>query len=127
MFVIMLVVGMAIVAVMAARELRLFLRKRDTYPLRRLTLRLSMAGMLFFLFASLFVGVRVFHLVEPTGNVTLWMAFWGCITLLTGGVICLAIADFRSLDTDTDENTKQLWREIAETIAAHESHAPKEP
>lgn len=118
---------MVIVLLMAMREVWEFHRKREVYRLRRLTLRLAMAGMLIFLLASILIGVNVFHLNEPAGIAPdVWIAFWGCITIMTGGIICLAIADFRTIGDDTLHNSNQYWDHIAEAIAEHQKSSPKE-
>ena len=118
-FDVVLVVVMAAVAGMAVREVVLFRRKLMDYSLRRLTLRISMTLMFIFLLLSVLVGVRVYHLDAPRGVIGLWMAFWGCIALLTGAILCLAIADLRLIGDETNSETNRLWRDIAETIAEH--------
>jgi len=125
-FTILLIVVMTAVAGMTVREIVLSAWKRDEYPRRRLTLRITMALMLIFLLASVLVGVRVFHLDQPQGIIGLWMAFWGCIMLLTGAIVCLAIADLRSIGDDSHAETNRIWRDIAETIAAHEKKRARE-
>jgi hypothetical protein len=113
------------ILVLAGREVALFVRQRASYPLRRLTLRLAMAGMLVFLFGSIGIGVHYFRLDDPAGIITLWLAFWGSIGLLTAGILCLALADLRSLHDDTSDEAARLWQEMAETVARHE-HTPPE-
>ncbi|MHB9025382.1 MAG: hypothetical protein ACYC7E_14635 [Armatimonadota bacterium] len=113
------IIGVGILAVvgLTARELRAFFQKRGTYTVRRLTLRLSTAFMLLFLFAGIYTGVRVFHLDTPEAFPRHWIAFWGCITLLTGAIFCMVLADLRLLDEEKRVEAGKLWREIAETIA----------
>ncbi len=113
---------MALIVALTVREVALFLRARDVYPLRRLTLRLCTTVLLLFLLASVWIGVQHFHLHEPRGVVGLWLGFWGCIALLAGAVICLAIADLRLLGDDLGRDTAlhRIWRDIAELIAEHE-------
>jgi hypothetical protein len=118
--------AMFAVIMLALREVWQFRRKRDVYRLRRLTLRLATAGMLLFLLASILIGVRVFGLNEPDGVATLWIAFWGCIMLLTGGILCLVIADFQTIGDDALQNANQYWDDIAKTIAEHQQNLPKE-
>jgi len=124
-----LVLGIIIVAVLAVREMFLFGAKRDAYGIRRLTLRMSTAALLIFLLASILVGVQVFHLGSPedTGNIGLWAAFWGCISILTGGVFCLVVADLRTVTDERRDDAGRLWRDIAQTIADHEASRSKEP
>ncbi|HEY3377984.1 MAG TPA: hypothetical protein VGL77_10885 [Armatimonadota bacterium] len=115
-----------IVLIMALREIYLFRKMRDATQVRRLTLRLSMAAMLLFLLVSLFLGVCVFRLVEPDGVVPIWLAYWGCITLLTGAILLLVIADFRLYGEDSLRDSRQYWEEFARTIAAQRDNTPKE-
>lgn len=126
LFSIIMALLMLLVGLMALSEIRTFRRKRGAQRLRRLTLRLSMAGMVIFLLASLLVGVQIFHLQEPYGVTKLWIAFWGCITLLTGGIFCLVIADFHSIGTDVQEDTKQYWEEFMKTIKDNKSPTSKD-
>jgi len=119
-FTILMITVMAVVAVLAVREIVLSRRKGEQYSLRRLTLRILMAVMLIFLLASVLVGVRVYGLDKPQGIITLWMAFWGCITLLSGAIVCLAVADLRLIGDETTHEANQLWHDIAQTIAEHE-------
>jgi hypothetical protein len=121
-FTILLSLVMLTVAGMAVREIVLFGRKRAEYPVRRLTLRISTAVMLLFLLVSLLVGVRVFHLDTYQGIIGLFLAFWGCVALLAGAIICLTIADLRMIGDETFADTNHYWRDIAETIAEHEKH-----
>lgn len=125
-FTIMMITVMVAVAGLAIREIVLFRRKNEQYSLRRLTLRIVMAVMLIFLLGSVLIGVREYGLDKPQGVITLWMAFWGCITLLSGAIVCLAIADLRLIGDETFNETNQLWREIAQTIAEHEEHRGQE-
>jgi uncharacterized membrane protein len=109
------------------REVWQFRRGRGLFRLRRLTLRLCMFGMLVFMLASILIGVRVFGLTDPWGIEVPWVLFWGCITLLAGGVICVAIADFRTVERETRGDAAKFWQEIAEMIAANDNkHSPKE-
>lgn len=119
-FTILLIVVIITIAGMAAREIVLSTHKREEYSRRRLTLRVSMAIMLVFLLASLLVGVRVYGLDKPQAAIGLWMAFWGCIALLSGAIVCLAIADMRMIGTETHAETNRIWRDIAQTIAEHD-------
>ncbi len=95
---------MLLVFVMIVRECAQYVRKRQTYPIRRLTLRVSTAIMLLFLLASILVGVRAFHLGSPEDNgyVQLWAAFWGAVVLLVFGIFCLVIADMRTVSVETN-------------------------
>ncbi len=117
-----IVLAMLLVTGMLLRELVLYRQKRQTYPRRRLTLRISTALMLLFLLASILVGVRFFHLGSPedSGYASIWAAFWGAVMLLIAGIFCLVIADLRTISVETEHDTSSLWRDIAETIAAHE-------
>ena len=117
---VILILVMIAITGMATREIVLFRQKRAEYSLRRLTLRLTMAIMLTFQLASVLVGVRVFHLDNPHGVIGLWMAFWGCIALLTGAITCLALADMRLVSDETSSETNRIWRDIAEMIAQHD-------
>lgn len=119
-FTVLMIAVQVAVVVLAVREIVLYMRKKEAYTLRRLTLRMLMAVMLIFLLASVLVGVRVFGLDKPPVIITLWLAFWGCITLLTGAIFCLAIADLRSIGDETTNEANRLWRDIAQTIAEHE-------
>lgn len=124
--------SISLLAVMAAvvglgiREVWLYRAQRAEYPLRRLTIRLANAAMMLILLGSILIGVRVFGLNEPDGIVPYFMLFWGCITLLTGAILCLVIADFRTIGEETTSDSVRLWHDIAETIAAHEQQPPKE-
>jgi len=135
-FTILLITMMTAIAGMIVREIVLSTRRREEYSLRRLTLRIVMALMLIFLLASMLVGVRIYGLDKPR-DIELWMAFWGCIALLSGAVVCLAIADMRMIGTETHADTNRIWRDIAQMIAEHEQkktgadkqadeHEPKE-
>ncbi|MHB0937384.1 MAG: hypothetical protein ACYDCO_15855 [Armatimonadota bacterium] len=119
-FTILMITVIGAVAGLAVREIVLATRKSEQYPMRRLTLRIVMAVMLIFLLASVLVGVRVYGLDKPQGIIALWMAFWGCITLLSGAIVCLAIADLRRIGDETFGDTNHLWHDIAQTIAEHE-------
>ncbi|HEY3418172.1 MAG TPA: hypothetical protein VGM23_14945 [Armatimonadota bacterium] len=121
------IIGLGILAVIGliVRELLAFFRKRGAYSLRRLTLRMSTAVMLLFLLVSVFIGIRLFHLDTPEAFPRHWIAFWGCVSLLTGAIFCMALADFRLLDEESRVEAGKLWQEIAETIASYESH-PKD-
>jgi len=119
-FTILLIVVMIAIVGMTAREIVLILRKREENSLRRLTLRVTMALMLIFLLASVLIGVRVYGLDKPQPVIGLWMAFWGCIMLLSGAIVCLAIADLRMIGGETHTQANRIWRDIAQTIAEHE-------
>jgi len=121
---ILLVAAMCAVLAMTIREVVGYLRKREPFALRRLTIRLSMAGMLLFLLGSILVGVRVFALGDPHGNATLWMVFWTCIMLLIGAILCLVIADLRLL-AEENRLALQHWREIARDIEGLRSGNPE--
>jgi|GEM_PF-1584278 len=118
-FTILLIALMIFIAGMLVREIVLSTRGREEYSLRRLTLRIMMAFMLIFLLASVLVGVRVYGLDKPR-DLELWMAFWGCIALLSGAIVCLAIADLRMIGTETNTDINRIWRDIALTISEHE-------
>ncbi len=109
---------MLIVAAFAIREVVAY-RRREGYKLRRLTLRLSMAAMLLFLFASVWVGVQFFGLATPVGFDRLWIAFWTCIALLTIAIFCLVLADLSAIQHDAVTDTSDLLREMAQIIAEH--------
>ena len=118
--------AMCVVLGMTVREAVIYLRKRGPFPLRRLTLRLSMAGMLLFLLGSILVGVRSFGLEVPSGHETLWMAFWTCIMLLTGAILCLVVADLRLL-AEENHVAMQHWQEVAEMLDKYrDGLSPKE-
>jgi len=126
-FTILMITVMVAVAGLAIREVVLSQRKGEQYPVRRLTLRIVMAVMLLFLLASVLIGVQVYGLDKPKGFIALWMAFWGCISLLSGAIVCLAVADLRLIGDETFSETNQLWHEIAQTIAEHEQHKGADP
>lgn len=121
-FTVATVLAMLAIIVLAGREVAVFRGDRDAYPLRRLTLRVSTAFCLVFLLGSILVGVHPpFHLDDlHRTDPRVFLAFWGCIGLLTCAVLCLVIADLRTIQEETRHESSQLWREIAETIAAHE-------
>lgn len=123
-----ILLAMLLVAGMTVRELVHYRRQRPTYPRRRLTLRLLMAAMLLFLLASILVGVRIFHLGSPeeSGYALLWAAFWGAVMLLIGGIFSLIFADMRTISVESEQENNKLWRDIAETIASHETTRPKD-
>lgn len=124
---VVLALVMVLVLLMAMREVWAFHRAREVHRLRRLTLRLAMAAMLLFLLASILIGVNLFHLNEPAGiPPDLWIAFWGCVAILTGGVLCLAIADFQTIGDDALSSVNQYWDEIARAIADHQQRSSKE-
>lgn len=118
--------GLLLVSLLMLREIVQFRRMREVHRLRRLTLRLMMAAMLLFQLLSILIGVRVFGLAEPDGVPNLWIAFWGCIGLLTGGILMLAIADFRLVGEDTLRNSAEHLDEIARTIAEHQANKSKD-
>ncbi len=123
-----LVLGIVLIAVMALRELFLYGQGRSDCTRRRLTLRMSMAAMLLFLLASILIGVYVFHLGSPedSGYVQLWAFFWGCIMLIVVGVFFLVLADLRMISSESQQDTNELWRDIAQTIADHEVQRHKD-
>lgn len=114
----MMLTAMLVVALFATREVVLY-RRRDGYKLRRLTLRLSMAAMLLFLFGSMWVGVTFFGLANPVGFDRLWIAFWTFIALLTIAIFCLVLADVHAIQHDAVTDTTDLLREMAEIITEH--------
>jgi len=121
------VLSLAMVAIilLAMREVWAFHRKREVYHLRRLTLRLTTAGMLLFLLVSVLIAVKL-GLNEPYGLERQFIVFWGSIMLLVGGIICLVIADFQTIGDDALHQANQYWDEIAKTLADHHKEAPKE-
>jgi len=123
---VLLLAGAVIVIILVFRETVAFLRLRTRYALRRYTLRLCMAGLILFLLFSMLVGVLYFHMDNPEGIARLWVTFWGCISLLTAAIFCLAIADLRLIRDETRDDASRLWREIAETIASHEARKTKD-
>jgi MFS family permease len=116
-----LCLGMLVVIMMATLETQYVRRHRGIYLFRRLTLRLSMAGMLLFLLASILIGlnVRIFGLTEPMGVDWRWVAFWGSVVLLIGAICCLALADLTMIKTDVLSEHVQRSAEIDEIIANH--------
>jgi len=124
-----LIVGMIVVIVMAINETHHFRRNRSVYMFRRLTLRLCMATMLLFLFASILIGtnVQVFGLTDPVGIDLRWVAFWGCVLLLVGAICCLALADLAMIREDDSliphdiaEKHANYREEIEAIIAQHQ-------
>lgn len=120
LFPIVIWTAMLVILALAVREVLLYTRRRDGYLLRRLTLRLCMAVMLLYLLGSIYVGITFFGLADPVGVDRLWMAFWGCIGLLVGAVLCLVVADLRILREETHRAVKDIWHDMATIIAAHE-------
>lgn len=127
-FRLILILAMLILTILVVHELVAFVQKRSPYSLRRLTLRLSMAIMMLFLLGSIFLGIYSFHLATPedSADPRLWAAFWGSITVLTLGILCLVMADFRTINDETGNDTTVLWHDIAETIATHEALQKKD-
>lgn len=126
-FTIVMALAMLIVVILAMREVQHFRMKRETYGLRRLTLRLTTSGMLFFLLCSILIGVRVFGLEYGDGIVQLFIAFWLCIFLLTGAILCLVIADFRMADdVPSGQHARVSQEEIQRIIAEHQATHPKD-
>lgn len=117
-----LLTAMGVVIGLVFREVYNYRATRETYSLRRLTIRLCTGGMLTFLLGSIFSAIHfpTLYLIEPEAMPDLWLTFWGSIALLTGGIFFMLIADFRLLTDTARQNTTRLWREIAETIATHE-------
>ena len=121
MLTIVLTLAILIVIMMAIREIRNFQRDRGMYRFRRLTLRLSMAGMLLFLLVSLFIGVKVFGLNEPLGiDPHAWLAFWACVVLLVGAIACLVIVDLTNVPEMVSSTNPNAGAEIAEIIAKYQ-------
>ncbi|MHB9134434.1 MAG: hypothetical protein ACYDBB_25460 [Armatimonadota bacterium] len=120
-----MVLAMLGILALLAREIVIFTRKRESYPVRRLTLRATTALMLLFLLASILIGIGAFHLLDPGSSPKPWIAFWGCIGLLTGAILCMVIADIRHLNEETNGEVKQLWHDIAEIIADHQAKPPQ--
>jgi hypothetical protein len=120
LFTLSIIAVMLIILGFALREVALFARRRESYKLRRLTLRLSMASMLLFLLGSILVGVTYFGLANPVGFDRYWIAFWAFITMLTFAIFCLAMADLRSLGEETDSAATALWQEMAQILAEHD-------
>ncbi|OPZ80316.1 MAG: hypothetical protein BWY76_03392 [bacterium ADurb.Bin429] len=127
LFTIVMIAAMLVIVGFALREVALFARRRDGYTLRRFTLRLSMTVMLLFLFGSIFVGVRVFGLASPVGFDKYWIAFWAFITMLTFAVLCLVLADLRTLGEETRSEAAVLWQEMAHMLAEHTPDKGEEP
>jgi hypothetical protein len=117
---ILLSLGIFIVLGLTIREILIYIRKPHPYCLRRLTLRLSMAGLLLWLLASIGVGVLYFHLDNPEGIPMHWIAFWGFVGVIIAAIFCLIIADLRMIGDETQDEVNRLWRDIAQTIANHE-------
>ncbi|HOF88347.1 MAG TPA: hypothetical protein PLZ36_09635 [Armatimonadota bacterium] len=127
LFTIVMTAALLVIVGLALREVALFARRHEGYPLRRFTLRLSTAGMLFFLFGSIFLGVRVFGLANPVGFDTYWIAFWAFVTMLTFAVLCLVLADLRTLGEETRSEAAVRWQEMARMLAAHTRETGEEP
>jgi hypothetical protein len=108
-----------LVVTLAVREVVLARRHREESSSRRLTLRLTTALLIIFLLVAVLVGIRRFHLDSLGGDPQYFLAFWGCVTLLAGGILALAFADFAMVRADLRRDVNQHWREIAEMIAAH--------
>jgi hypothetical protein len=128
LFAVVMAVAGVVVLLLAVREVVQYLRRRDEYPLRRLTLRLCTAGMLLFLLASIYVGIGVFGLVEPRDaharlpyTLQQWGMFWLFVMLLTLAIFALLIADFRTVHEERSTMVHDLWRDMAEIIATHEA------
>jgi hypothetical protein len=111
--------AIALVVALAVREVVMSRRHREDYTARRIALRLTTAALIVFLLAAVLVGVQRFGLDHLGGDPVYFLAFWGCITLLTGGILCLALADFSIIHADLRREANRQWREIAELIAAH--------
>lgn len=112
--------AMLIITIVAVREVMSYLRRRDEYKLRRLTLRLSMAGMMLFLLASIYAGITWFGLADPVGFDKYWIAFWAFVTMLTFAIFCLVVADLRAITEEKESAALGLWREMGEMLAEHE-------
>lgn len=125
-FNIAIALALLIIVFLALREVLLFRQKRDPLGLRRLTLRLSTSFMLIFLLCSLFIGIRVFQLKDFEGIIQLWIAFWTSIILITGGVFCMLIADFRQQSETATLKKDDFVMEIARIIAKHQAKPPEE-
>lgn len=125
-FNIAIALALLIIVFLALREVLLFRQKRDPLGLRRLTLRLSTSFMLIFLLCSLFIGIRVFQLKDFEGIIQLWIAFWTSIVLITGGVFCMLIADFRQQSETATLKKDDFVMEIARIIAEHQAKPPEE-
>ena len=116
-----LIIMLVAVAGLAVREVGLFFKDDGEYRTRRLTLRLLTAVLLMILLGSVLAALRVpvFYLENPEIDPAIFLAFWGCIGLLAGGIVMLVIADFNLLSVETERHTSKHWQEIAETIARH--------
>lgn len=125
MLTILLLLAMALVLLMALREIHIFRREKSVFKLRRLTLRMVTAALLLFLMLSILIGVRFFGLNEPFGVERIWILFWGSISLIIGGLLFLVLADFRTPISDVSERTASYWSDINRTIAEHQQK-PKE-
>ncbi len=116
-----IIVMILAVAGLAVREVGLFFKDEGEFRMRRLTLRLLTAFLLIILLGSVLAALRVpaFYLENPVIDPAIFLAFWGCIGLLAGGIVMLVIADFNLLSAENERHTSKHWQEIAETIARH--------
>lgn len=123
-----LIVMILAVAGLAVREIGLFFKDEGEFRLRRLTLRLLTAFLLIILLGSVLAALRVpvFYLENPEIDPAIFLAFWGCIGLLAGGIVMLVIADLNLIGVETERHTNRYWQEIAETIAQHKHEEKKE-
>ena len=126
MLTIVLLLAMALVLLMALREIYHFRREKSVYLFRRLTLRMVTAAVLLFLMASILIGVRFFGLNEPYGVERIWIIFWGSISLLIGALFFLVLADFRTPLNDARKETVDYWSDIYRTITEYQRQHPKE-
>lgn len=114
---------MIVFIIMAVREIILYReQKYGVYSFRRLSVRLSMAMLLLFLLGSIFTVISVpwFYLIEPQTTPEFWFAYWGSVAMLSFGILCLIVADFRLIGEDTRAEENKLWNELAEVISRHE-------
>ncbi len=123
-----LIIMMLAVAGLAVREIGLFFKDDGEFRTRRLTLRLLTAVLLLILLASVLAALRVlaFYLENPVIDPAIFLAFWGCIGLLAGGIVMLVIADLNLISVETERHTNKYWREIADTIAQHKHEGKEE-
>ncbi len=109
--------------IMAVREIMIYRKQAEgVYSFRRLSVRISMAVMIIFLLGSILTVISVpwFYLIEPQTTPELWFAFWGSAGMLSTGILCLIVADFRLIGDDARAEEKKMWRELAVVIAEHE-------
>ncbi len=108
-----------VVVILLLVEVRQYRAGRHLISRRRFALRMAAGLLLLLLLAAVFVGLFALKLRSAAARTEQFLAYWSGCLLVAVALVWVMLADMREVGDRFLQRQHEMWRDMAQFIAAH--------